>query len=263
MERLKVLNKTVSHKTIIKVSNVSFGDGKPKIIAGPCTIENKGKYLETAKALKGISVNMLRGGVFKPRTSPYSFQGLHEEGLKIIKEVSEEVGLPTVTEVMSIRDIGLVSKYVDMLQVGTRNAQNFGLLKELGKTKKSVLLKRGMCQTYEEFLMSAEYILKGGNDQVVLCERGIRTFENETRNVLDIVGIAYLKTKTHLPIIADPSHATGKRELVIPASRAALAVGACGLIIEVSHDPDSEICDKDQTIDVKSLSQIVEFRQKL
>lgn len=277
MGKFKYQKKSDNHKTIVRVGlsseafakddNVSIGGGKPVIIAGPCTIENKERLLKTAQALKEIGVNMLRGGAFKPRTNPYSFQGLREEGLKILKEVSEETGLPTVTEVMEIRDIELVSKYTDMLQVGARNSQNFELLKELGKIKKPILLKRGMWQTYEEFLMSAEYILsaqggsssgrKEGNGQVILCERGIRTFETTTRNTLDIVGIAYFKTQTHLPIIADPSHATGKRELVIPASKASLVVGADGLIIEASHDPDNEICDKEQTISIEGLKEII------
>jgi len=259
-ENFRVYKNSKRQKTIVKVGDVSIGGEKPIVIAGPCTIENKERLLKTAKAVKEVGADMLRAGAFKPRTNPYSFQGLGEEGLKILKEVSEETGLPTATEIMEIRDIELVSKYADMLQVGTRNSQNFELLKELGKIKKPVLLKRGMAQTYEEFLMSAEYVLKEGNDQLVLCERGIRTFEKETRNVLDIVGIAYLKTKTHLLIIADPSHATGKRELVIPASKAALAVGVDGLIIETSHDPKNEICDKDQTVSISELEEIISYK---
>lgn len=257
MEKLKVYKENKDHTSAIKIDDVLFGNGKTKIIAGPCTIENRERLLKTAEELKEIGIHVLRAGAFKPRTSPYSSQGLREEGLKILKEVSKEVVLPTVTEVMAIRDIEVVSKYTDCLQVGTRNAQNFELLKELGKTNKPILLKRGMSQTLEEFLYSAEYILKEGNKNVILCERGIRTFENATRNVLDVVGIAWLKSKTHLPIIADPSHATGVRNLVIPASKAAIAAGADGLIVEASHDPENEICDKDQTISIRELKQLI------
>lgn len=257
MEKLKVYKENNDHSSIVKIGNVPFGDGKPKIIAGPCTIENKKRLLETAKRLKEAGIQALRAGAFKPRTSPYSSQGLREEGLKILKEVSEEVGFPTVTEVMAIRDIEIISDHTDCLQVGTRNAQNYELLKELGKIKKPILLKRGMWQTLEEFLYSAEYIMKEGNENVILCERGIRTFEKATRNTLDIVGISWLKQHTHLPVISDPSHGTGVRELVIPAAKASLAIGADGLIIEASHDPKNEICDKDQTISVEELKEIL------
>jgi len=228
--------------TVIEITKeVKIGTKEVIVIAGPCSIESKEQLLLVAKQIKSAGGKILRGGAFKPRTSPYSFQGLGKEGLKILKEVSEEVGLPTITEVMDTRDVELVSQYTDILQIGARNMQNFNLLKEIGQTKKPVLLKRGLSATIKELLMSAEYILSGGNFNVVLCERGIRTFEEATRNTLDLSAIPVIKQLSHLPVIVDPSHATGKWNLVAPLSRAAVACGADGLLIEVLSDGPQQL----------------------
>jgi 3-deoxy-7-phosphoheptulonate synthase len=218
------------------------------MMAGPCTVENRKQMKEAAKAVKEAGGKILRGGAFKPRTGPYSFQGLGEEGLKLLREAADETNLLVVTEVMDTRDVALVAKYTDILQIGARNMQNFNLLKEVGKTDKPVLLKRGMSNTIKEFLLAAEYIMKEGNHQVILCERGIRTFETETRNSLDINAVPVLKELSHLPVIVDPSHATGKRSLVPPVSRAAIAAGADGLLIEMHPHPEEALCDGDQSI---------------
>ncbi|GAF80284.1 unnamed protein product, partial [marine sediment metagenome] len=226
-----------SFDTVIKVKGVVIGGKEVVIMAGPCVLENEKQIFETARYVKASGAKILRGGAFKPRTSPYSFQGLGEEGLKLLAQAGEETGLAVVTEVMSVNQIELVGKYTDIFQVGARNMQNFVLLKELGKTKKPILLKRGMAATIEELLLSAEYILSQGNYEVILCERGIRTFENYTRNTLDLSAIPALKRLSHLPIIVDPSHATGKWRLVSPMTKAAIAAGADGLLIEVHPDP--------------------------
>lgn len=227
---------------------VKIGGKKIVIMAGPCAIENMDTLREIAIQVKSSGATVLRGGAFKPRTSPYSFQGLGEEGLKCLNKVGNELGLVTVTEVMDPRDVGLVAKYADILQIGARNMQNFNLLKEVGLTKKPVLLKRGMACTVKELLMSAEYILSGGNFNVVLCERGIRTFEESTRNTLDISAIPTIKKLSHLPIIVDPSHAAGKWELVVPLSKASVAVGSDGLIIEVHDHPEEAMSDGAQSL---------------
>ena len=227
---------------------VAVGGKKIVVIAGPCAVENLDTLYEIAKQIKGAGVNVLRGGAFKPRTSPYSFQGLGEEGLKYLKEVGEKLGLVTVTEVMDTRDVELVARYVDVFQIGARNMQNFNLLKEVGMIKKPVLLKRGLSSSIKELLMSAEYILSGGNFNVVLCERGIRTFEDSTRNTLDISAVPTVKQLSHLPIIVDPSHAAGKWGLVSPLSKAALACGADGLIIEVHSHPEDAKSDGAQSL---------------
>jgi 3-deoxy-7-phosphoheptulonate synthase len=248
-------------KTVVDVGGVKIGAKKIVVMAGPCSIENQQMFLKVAKHVKESGASILRGGAFKPRTSPYSFQGLGEKGLKILRDVSKEVGLPTVTELMDIRDIELVEKYSDMIQIGARNMQNFNLLKEVGLSKKPVLLKRGLMATIEELLMSAEYILANGNFNVVLCERGIRTFENATRFTFDVSAIPLVKNLTHLPIIADPSHAAGKWGLVPPISAAAVAAGADGLIIEVHTDPEEALSDGVQSLlpaNFKSLMQEVE-----
>jgi 3-deoxy-7-phosphoheptulonate synthase len=234
--------------TIIDVCGVKIGGQGIAIIAGPCAIESKEQLFETAKSVKADGGKILRGGAFKPRTSPYNFQGLGEEGLKLLGSVRHEMGMPVVTEVMDTRQVQLVLEYADMLQIGSRNMQNYPLLKEVGLTNKPVLLKRGMMATIEEFLLAAEYILNQGNEQVVLCERGIRTFETSTRNTLDLAAVPMLKHLTHLPVIVDPSHGTGLRWMVPSMAKAALAAGADGLIMEVHFDPEEAICDGYQSL---------------
>ena len=225
-----------------------IGGKKIVVMAGPCAVENRQLLLEVASEVKRSGAKILRGGAFKPRTSPYSFQGIGEEGLKLLNEVGDELGLVTVSEVMDPRDVALVAKYIDILQIGARNMQNFNLLKEVGMTKKPVLLKRGLSSTIKELLMSAEYILSGGNFNVILCERGIRTFEEYTRNTLDISAVPVVKQLSHLPIIVDPSHAAGKWGLVPALSRAAVAAGADGLMIEVHSRPEEAFSDGAQSL---------------
>ena len=243
--------------SIIKADGVSVGDQKIAIIAGPCSVESKDQICTTAKLVKEAGANFLRGGAYKPRTSPYSFQGMEEDGLKLLAEAKAISGLPIVTEIMNPREIDLVIKYADILQVGARNMQNFSLLKELGRVNKPILLKRGMMNTIKEFLMSAEYVLSEGNSDVILCERGIRTFETATRNTLDISCIPVLKKETHLPIIIDPSHATGHWDLVESMSRARIAAGADGLIIEVHPDPVKAFSDGPQSLKPSKFSRLM------
>ncbi len=233
--------------TVIKVKDTQIGGGNLTIMAGPCSVETEGQIVGIAKAVKEAGATLLRGGSFKPRTSPYSFQGLGAEGLELLKIASRETGLPVVTEIMDISQLPLFED-VDVIQVGTRNMQNFNLLKELGKQKKPVMIKRGMSATYEELLMSAEYVMSEGNENVILCERGIRTFETYTRNTLDIAAIPVLKKLSHFPIIIDPSHATGKSALVSDLAIAAVAAGADGLMLEVHNDPSKAWCDGAQSI---------------
>ena len=233
--------------TVIQVGDVKIGGGNFCMIAGPCSVETEGQIVAVAKAVKASGANMLRGGAFKPRTSPYDFAGLKAEGLELLKIARQETGLPIVTEIMSITDLPLFDD-VDVLQVGARNMQNFDLLRELGKTNKPILLKRGLANTLKELLMSAEYIMASGNEQVILCERGIRTFDDYTRNTLDLAAVPMLKELTHLPIIVDPSHATGIARLVEPMALAATACGADGLIIEVHNDPMHALCDGAQSL---------------
>jgi 3-deoxy-7-phosphoheptulonate synthase len=239
---------TKDGNTVIKVGAVEIGGPKFVVIAGPCAVESLEQIMECAFVAKKAGASMLRGGAFKPRTSPYSFQGLGEEGLKILAQAREKTGLPVVTEIMSASDVELIESYADVLQVGARNTQNFTLLKAVGQAKKPVLLKRGMMTTLEELLMSAEYILASGNDQVRLCERGIRTFETAMRNTLDISAVPVLKDKTHLPVIVDPSHAIGQWKFVLPLAKAAVAVGADGLLIEVHPDPQHALSDGPQSL---------------
>lgn len=246
------------HATHVRVKDVTFGNGVPVIIAGPCSIESRDQMREIAIGVQQSGAHMLRGGAFKPRTSPYSFQGLGKEGLKLLKDVSDQTGLPCVTEVLDTRDVALVAEYADMLQIGARNMQNFELLKEVGKQPKPVLLKRGMSATLEEWLLAAEYILCAGNTQVVLCERGIRTFETSSRNILDLNSACLAKHMTHLPVIADPSHATGLRELIAPLSRASLAAGLDGLIIEVHPDPETALSDGRQSLNLQGFVQLMQ-----
>ena len=234
--------------TVVDVGGVKVGGKQLAIIAGPCSVETEAQIVGVAKDVKAAGANMLRGGAFKPRTSPYAFQGLKYEGLELLKEAREATGLPIVTEIMSPYDIDRFVQDVDVIQVGARNMQNFDLLRLLGQTRKPILLKRGLSATIEEWLMAAEYIMAGGNGQVILCERGIRTFETYTRNTLDLSTIVAVKNLSHLPIIVDPSHATGKWWMVEPLARAAVAVGADGLIIEVHNDPAHALCDGNQSI---------------
>ena len=233
--------------TVVNVGGVKIGGGNFAVMAGPCSVESEEQVIEIAKAIKASGANMIRGGAFKPRTSPYSFQGMGNEGINILLKAKEITGLPIVSEIMAIEDLPLF-KDVDMLQVGARNMQNFSMLKELGKINKPILLKRGLAATYEEWIMSAEYIMAGGNKDVILCERGIRTFETGIRNVLDITAVPYLKEKTHLPIIIDPSHAAGMWEMVEPLSKAATVIGADGLLVEVHNDPEKALCDGPQSL---------------
>lgn len=256
-----------SQDTIVEVNGIKFGGEHIGLIAGPCTVESYEQMDATAKALSKIGVKVLRGGAFKPRTSPYAFQGLGEEGLEIIRKVADKYKMAVTSEVMEISQIPLFEKYVDILQVGARNMQNFNLLKELGMIKKPVMIKRGLAATFEEWLMSAEYVMAGGNREVLLCERGIRTFERVTRNTLDLSAIPVVKKVSHLPILIDPSHGTGLRDKVAPMSRAAVAAGCDGLIIEVHHDPDNAVCDGAQSLlpeqyeklyaDIKKIAPIV------
>ncbi|MGE5380633.1 MAG: 3-deoxy-7-phosphoheptulonate synthase [Methylocystaceae bacterium] len=234
--------------TTVKVGKTIFGDGSMPIIAGPCAVEGREPFLRIALTLKELGADMLRGGAFKPRTSPYSFQGLGEDGLKILAEARELTGLPVITEVMDQKSVPLVTEYADVIQVGARNMQNFFLLKELGQVNRPVLLKRGMSATIEEWLMAAEYILDSGNSQVILCERGIRTFETATRNTLDLSSVPLIKQLSHLPVIVDPSHGTGKRALVIPMALAAVACGCDGLIVEVHENPAEAWSDGPQSL---------------
>src|SRR5918997_1326490 len=234
--------------TVIEARGRRVGDGYFGLIAGPCTVEYREQTLETARAVDAAGATMLRGGAFKPRTSPYSFQGLGVEGLQILAEAREETGLPIVTELMDPRDVEAVVETADVIQIGARNMQNFTLLAEVGRAEKPVLIKRGASASIEELLMAAEYVVREGNAQVVLCERGIRTFERSTRYTLDIGAIPVLKQETHLPVIVDPSHAAGKKELVAPLARAAVAAGADGIIVEAHPHPEEALCDGPQLI---------------
>jgi 3-deoxy-7-phosphoheptulonate synthase len=244
--------------TIVQVGDLEIGGPEFIVMAGPCSIESEEQLMESAYIIKKGGAHILRGGAYKPRTSPYSFQGLEEEGLKMLKKVRDKMNIPVITEVMNTTEVELVEENSDILQIGTRNIQNFPLLKRVGQSRKPVLLKRGMMTTIEELLMSAEYILAAGNDQVILCERGIRTFETATRNTLDLSAVPVLKELTHLPVIVDPSHATGHWKYVLPLSRAALAVGADGLLIEVHPQPEKALCDGAQSLKPEKFYQLME-----
>lgn len=243
--------------TVVDVNGVKIGGGNFQFIAGPCSVESEEQIIGIAKAVKAAGANLLRGGAFKPRTSPYAFQGLRGEGIRLLLEAKKETGLPIVTEIMDISQLPLFEE-VDVLQVGARNMQNFELLKELGKLRKPILLKRGMSSTLQELVMSAEYIMAGGNTQVILCERGIRTFETSTRNTLDLCAVPVLKQMSHLPVVIDPSHATGYAKYVRPMSLAAAAAGADGLIIEVHNDPQHALCDGQQSITPEAFASLAE-----
>jgi len=244
--------------TVVRVNGVSIGGKQLAVIAGPCAVESREQLLETAHAVKEAGAHMLRGGAFKPRSSPYSFQGLGEEGLRFLAEAREQTGLPVVTEVMEPQTVPLVTTYADILQIGARNMQNYALLHAVGEAQRPVLLKRGLMSTVEELLMAAEYILSHGNGQIILCERGIRTFEQYTRNTLDISAVPLLKQLTHLPMIVDPSHGTGKWELVEPLSRAAVAAGADGLMIEVHPHPEEALSDGAQSLKPSRFADLME-----
>ena len=243
--------------TIIQVGDVTIGGDELVVIAGPCAVETEEQVMATAKAVKAAGAKILRGGAFKPRTSPYSFRGLGIAGLKILAEAREETGLPIITEIISPQDVDSVSQYADILQIGARNMQNFVLLDEVGRTKKPVMLKRGFAATYEDWLLAAEYLLSEGNTQVMLCERGIRTFESYTRNTLDVAAIPVIKRLSHLPVIADPSHGTGKWYLVSPLAAAAVAAGAHGLMIEVHPNPDAARSDGAQSLTFENFERLM------
>ncbi len=241
----------------LSIGNVTFGEGLV-VMAGPCSIESREQLLEIASEVKSCGAKILRGGAFKPRTSPYSFQGLGEEGLVYMKEVGQQTGLLTVSEVMDTEDLELVSSYVDILQIGSRNMDNFALLKKVGKSGRPILLKRGYMATIEEFLLAAEYVLKEGNQNIILCERGIRTFEKFTRNTLDLSAVPIIKKMSNLPVIVDPSHGTGRADIVIPMAKAAVAAGADGLIVEVHPNPKKAISDGQQTLNYDSFKLLME-----
>lgn len=255
METLVLTSLKSKAKTIVQVGNVCLGRDFV-IIAGPCSVESEDQTLKIARAVKAAGASMLRGGAFKPRTSPYSFQGLGLKGVKILEKAKKETGLPVVSEVLDPRDVGWMCEYIDVLQIGARNMQNYSLLKEVGKTRNPVLLKRGMNSTLYEWLNCAEYILREGNPNIILCERGIRTFENYCRNTLDISAVPALKELTHLPIIVDPAHAAGRASLIPSLSLAAVASGADGLLLEVHHNPAKALCDKAQALTPEIFSSL-------
>ena len=250
--------------SVVEAGGVKFGDGQPPVlIAGPCTVESEEQMLAAARLVKKHGAQMLRGGAFKPRTGPHTFQGLGVEGLKFLRQAGDAEGLPVVTEVMRIEQLETVCQYADVLQIGARNMQNFDLLKEVGKLRHPVLLKRGMSATIEEFLSAAEYILAEGNPRIILCERGIRTFEKATRNTLDLSIVPLIRELSHLPIVVDPSHATGRRSLVAPMAKAAIVVGAHGIMVEVHPDPDKALCDGAQSLTGEGFGQLVKELQRL
>lgn len=249
--------------TTFNVGGVVIGDNVITVIAGPCSVEGEGLLIETAKSVKAAGATILRGGAFKPRTSPYDFQGLGLEGLKYLAAAKRATGLPLISELMDPRDVEMMCEHVDIIQIGARNMQNFRLLKEVGMTKKPVLLKRGLSATIKELLMSAEYIAAQGNSAIIFCERGIRTFETATRNTLDISAVPVLKEETHLPVFVDPSHAVGRWDLVAPVAKAAVAVGADGLMIEVHQDPENALCDGAQSLKPSKFAVLMEELKKV
>jgi 3-deoxy-7-phosphoheptulonate synthase len=243
--------------TVVKIGDVEIGGNQVVVMAGPCSVENRDQIEQAAEAVAGAGAKVIRGGAFKPRTSPYSFQGMGEDGLRMMREAADRHKLLVVSEVMEQAQISLLAKYADILQVGARNMQNYNLLRQLGEIRKPILLKRGISATIEELLLSAEYIMSGGNYEVMLCERGIRTFETSTRNTMDISAIPVVKSLSHLPIIADPSHGTGRRDKVLPMARAAVAAGADGLLIEVHHDPDHALSDGAQSLHPAQFTELM------
>ena len=258
MKPYKLVGRELKHEdTIVKVGNIQIGGKEIVVMAGPCAVETEQQLYDSAEAVKSAGAKILRGGAFKPRTSPYAFQGLEEDGLKILEEARNRTGLKVVTEVIDTRDVELVAKYADILQIGARNMQNFRLLHEAGLSGKPVLLKRGMSSTIEEWLMAAEYVLAAGNPNVILCERGIRTYETAVRNTLDLSAIPIAKELSHLPVVVDPSHASGTYKYVAPLSKGAIAIGADGLIIEVHKDPCIAKCDGPQSLKPKKFEQLM------
>ncbi len=249
--------------TTVQVGNLRIGGAYFGIMAGPCAVESEAQLVEVAEGLKKSGAGGLRGGAFKPRTSPYSFQGLEEEGLELLALAREKSGLPVITELMNLPELDLVAKYADIIQIGARNMQNFGLLRAVGRQSKPVLLKRGLSATIEEWLMAAEYIMAEGNTQVILCERGIRTFETATRNTLDLSAVPLIKSLSHLPIVVDPSHGTGKRKLVLPMAKAAVVAGADGLLIEVHSDPANAWSDGEQSLNLPEFQELIAQVEKL
>jgi 3-deoxy-7-phosphoheptulonate synthase len=247
-----------TQSTVVRVGDVEFGGGQVVLMAGPCTIESEEQLVRTAEAVRGAGARVMRGGAFKPRSSPYSFQGLGEEGLKLLRRVADAHGLLVISEVMDRSQIAMMAPYVDIFQVGARNMQNFTLLRDLGRSERAVLVKRGLSATVDEWLMAAEYVMSGGNDRVLVCERGIRAYETYTRNTLDLNAVAVAKALSHLPVIVDPSHAVGVRDKVIPLARAAIAAGADGLLIEVHYDPERAICDGPQSLYPEQFTALAE-----
>ena len=264
MKPYKLVSREAQNEnTVIDVRGVSIGGNNVTVIAGPCAVENRQQLLTAAHQVKEAGGHIIRGGAFKPRTSPYSFQGLEEEGLIILREASLETGLPVVTEIIDERSLELALDYVDIIQIGARNMQNFRLLKAVGHTDKPILLKRGMSATIEEWLMAAEYVMSGGNGKIILCERGIRTFETSTRNTLDLSAVPMVKRLSHLPVIVDPSHATGDRGLVLPMSLAAIASGADGLILEMHPNPSQALSDGPQSLTPEGLEEVMNHLQRI
>ncbi len=256
---MKLAKKTdTKRQTVIDLNGVKIGGNKPVIMAGPCAVENREQLMETARSVRAVGATILRGGAYKPRTSPYSFQGLGEEGLKLLAEARKETGLRIVTEMMGLEQMEPVMRYTDIIQIGARNMQNYPLLSAIGKLDKPVMLKRGMSATIREWLLAAEYIMNAGNHQVILCERGIRTFSEKTRNTLDLSSIPLVKELSHLPVIADPSHGTGMKKLVAPMSKAAIACGADGLIIEVHPIPEEALSDGPQSLKPEEFEKLMQ-----
>jgi len=262
MKNIKLAARDARSRTVVSVGGTEIGSGFA-VIAGPCAVESEDQTVETARAVKAAGADMLRGGAFKPRTSPYAFQGLGLAGLKILATAAAETGLPVVTEVLDPRDVSWVAEYADLLQIGTRNMQNFALLKEVGRARKPVMLKRGMYSTLEEWLNCAEYILGEGNPDVIMCERGIRSFEPYTRNTLDLSAVPALAELTHLPVIVDPTHATGRISLIGPMSRGALAVGAHGIMVEVHNNPSEALCDGKQALTIDQFGDLMRGLRRL
>lgn len=254
----KLASKETKHeKTVVKCNGVSIGGTTVVVMAGPCSVENADQIDAAAKGVKALGATILRGGAFKPRTTPYSFQGLGREGVLLLEHAANRCGLVSISEVMDVRDVDFMSQHIDILQIGARNMQNFDLLKEVGQCKRAVMLKRGLSATIKEFLLAAEYILSNGNHNVILCERGIRTFEDETRNTLCIATVPIVKELSHLPIIVDPSHGTGKPALIPPMARAAIAAGADGIMVEVHPNPDASMCDADQALNLDAFEKLM------
>jgi 3-deoxy-7-phosphoheptulonate synthase len=254
----KLVSKAIKHdQTVVDIKGIKVGAGNVVVMAGPCSVESREQVLEAAEGVKAAGAHMLRGGAYKPRTSPYDFQGLGVEALQYLRHASEKTGLPIVTEVMATEDVEVVAEYADLLQIGARNMQNFSLLRRLAKESKPILLKRGPSATIKEWLLAAEYLVSGGNPNVILCERGIKTFETETRNTLDISAVPLAKELSHLPVVVDPSHATGRRSLIPGCSRAAVAIGADGLLIEVHPCPERALSDGPQALDLKDFAKLM------